>query len=90
MDSWIKKLWENNKIAFFLLIPIVLLVFFRNVIIDILLKDSRRIANETENKDKELLEDITKANAQANQIRDDANKLSENKEPIGEDWHKNE
>lgn len=90
MDSWIKKLWKNNKIAFFLLIPVILLVVFRNVVIDILVKDSRRIANETEDKDKELAEAIIKANTKADQIKDDANKLSVDKPPVNEDWHKNE
>lgn len=88
MDEWAKNLWNNNKIVFFLLIPVILLIFFRNVIIDLLIKDSRKIGNEAEEKDRKLSQDETKANTQANQIIADADKKSENKPEVGEDWNK--
>lgn len=90
MDQWVKNLWEKNKIFFFLLLPIVLLVIFRNVVFDLLLGSARKIFDNAQKKDSELLKSQVEANAKADQIVEDANKLSNNKTEVAEDWHKDE
>lgn len=89
MDSWIKDLWNKNKVLFFLLIPLVLLAFFRSTIIGLLIKDSRKIEADTENKNSALLKQETEANSKANQLVEDSKALSENKPKVDEDWYKN-
>ena len=89
MDQWAKDLWEKNKIVFFLLIPVILLIYFRSFFINLLLSDSRKIATEADQKDNQLSKEETQANSQSNQIIADANKLSDNKPPVTEDWNKN-
>lgn len=88
MDEWAKNLWNNNKIVFFLAIPILLLVYFRSFVINLLLHDSRKLAADAEAKDKVLTQQATQANAQADQLVDDAQKLNQNKQEVTEDWNK--
>lgn len=88
MDQWAKDLWAKNKLVFILLIPLILLAVFRNVIIDLLVKSGNRVVGDATAKSDELktAEDI--ANAQANQIKADADAAAAKKDPVGEDWNK--
>lgn len=88
MDAWIKNLWANNKIVFFLLIPLIALWFARNIIIGMLVDSGNKVVGDATAKSNELktAEDI--ANAQANQIKADADAAAANKPAVGEDWNK--
>lgn len=92
LDEKLKDLWKNNKLAFWLLVlPIGLCIVaykFRSVIIDMLVSDSRKIAIETEQKDKELAAQQAAAAAQAAQLVQQAQDLGKDKPSVGEDWNK--
>lgn len=88
MDEKIKALWASNKLVFFLLIPLIALWFARNLIIDLLVKSGNKVMGETTTKSDALKSEQDVANAQANQIKADADAAAANKPPVGEDWNK--
>lgn len=88
LNTPVKTLWENNKIfviAFFILI---LIIKFRDVIIDYLFSSSKKTLEEAKKKDSQLKKEEDAANAKADALVADANKLDENKETIDENWNK--
>ena len=88
MDEKIKNLWINNKVLFFILIPLIAVFFLRNIIIDLLISGGHKALDEAKKKSDELKNDSSVANTKANQIIEDANKASENKPKVTEDWNK--
>lgn len=90
MDSWIKDLWNKNKILFILLIPVVIAWFFREALINILIDSSKKNLEEAKQKDEKLSKEQEDANQKADKIREDANDLSNNKPTVDEGWHKND
>lgn len=88
MDQKIKDLWNNNKIVFFLLIPLILLWFFRNIIIGLLVDSGNKIVGDATQKSNELKSQQDVANAKADQIIADADKHAAEKPSVGEDWNK--
>lgn len=92
MDKWLKGLWNNNKILFFILIPLVILVFFKDLILDLLIGNARKVANEAKKKDEELKNEEDKINNEANRIKTEADRIEDdiNKTEVDEDWHKNQ
>lgn len=84
-----KTLWNNNRIFLILLIPIILIIKFRNVIIDILVNASKQQIEDAQNKDAKLKTKEDQAKAQANQLVDEANKLGQQpQQPVDVDWYK--
>lgn len=92
LDQKLKDLWNGNKLAFWLLvIPLGLCIVaykFRSALIDLLVKDSRKIAIETEKQDDALAQQQAAAAAQAAQLVQQAQDLGKDKKPVGEDWNK--
>lgn len=88
LDEKIKNLWNNNKIVFFLLIPLIALWYFRNVIIDLLVSSGNKVVTDTTKKSDELKHDQTVANTKADQIIADADAAAAKKPLVGEDWNK--
>ena len=92
LDEKLKTLWNNNRLTFFLVViplGLALLAYkFRSFLIDILVKDSRKIGIETEQKDKVLAQQQAAAQAQAQQLVQQAQDLSKDKPEISEDWNK--
>lgn len=86
----IKKLWQNNKFLFFLLLPLVLLVVFKDLIWDFLVGSARKKVRETEKKDEELKQKADEANAKADELKDQADQLGEDVKNVKGDpnWHK--
>lgn len=92
LDEKLKELWKNNKLAFWLLVlPIGLCIVaykFRSVLIDLIASDGRKIAIETEQKDKDLATQQAAAAAQGQQLVQQAQDLGKDKKPVTEDWNK--
>ena len=90
MDEKIKSLWANNKIIFFLLIPLIALWFGRNLIIDLLVSNSNKTVGDTTGKSDSLKHDEIVANSQANQIKADADAqvTATKSDLVTEDWNK--
>lgn len=90
MDEKIKGLWAKNKLFFFLLLPLIALYFARNWITDILVDSGNKVVGDATDKSNELKHAQDVANAQANQLKADADAAAaagKNK-PVGEDWNK--
>lgn len=88
MDEKIKNLWNNNKIVFFLLVPLIVLWFCRNIIIGLLVDSGNKVVGEATTKSNELKGQQDVANAKADQIIADADKHAAEKPKVGEDWNK--
>jgi uncharacterized protein YlxW (UPF0749 family) len=93
VDEKILALWNKNKIFFFLLLPILLLILFRNVVFDILVGISRKTMENARKEDAKLKEiaDTAKEQSQdleekAKEIQDTINNRTTN--DIPEDWYK--
>lgn len=81
-------LWKNHRaflIGFGLLI---LIIKFREVIVDILVASSKTILEGAKKTDAQLKSEENQANSAANKLIDDAKKLDENKPKVDEDWYK--
>ena len=90
VEAKIKDLWANHKLLLVLLIIPLLILKFRSVIIDLLVKDSRQILDDTTKKDTGLAAAQGEANAKADQIIEDANKDKKDSDskPVDENWNK--
>lgn len=91
MDNWIKNLWNNNKILFFVLLPLVLIVFFRDLIMELLIGSVRKEVRETKDKDAKLKAEQDAANKEAERLKAEADKIDkdiENGKDPDKDWHK--
>jgi hypothetical protein len=84
----LKEVWEKNKLLILIIIPLLLLAKFRDVIIDILVSSSKKLVDKTEKKDVALKKEQDRANDEANRIIAEADRKSENKPEVDEDWHK--
>ena len=90
IEAKLKDIWANNKLLLVLVAIPLLILKFRSVIIDLLVKDSRQIVDDTAKKDAALATQQTVANAQADQVIQDANKAKKDSDskPVDENWNK--
>jgi len=93
MDEKIKNLWANNKILFFLLIPLILVFVFHKVIFELLVGSAKGIAGDAKKEDDALKAVVNKANqeaavakAQADALDDQIKNRKESDIPL--DWNK--
>jgi hypothetical protein len=84
----LKEVWEKNKLLVLIIVPLLLLAKFRDVIIDILVSSSKKLVDNTEKKDVVLKREQDRANDEADRLIADADRKSENKPEVDEDWHK--
>jgi hypothetical protein len=84
----LKEVWEKNKLFILILIPLLILAKFRDLVIDILVSSSKKLMEKTKKADAQLKQEQDSANNAANKIISDADKLSENKPDVDEDWYK--
>lgn len=89
MDQKIKDLWAKNKLLCILLfIPIVILMF-REQIINLLLRSSRKIASDAQKTDDALAQQQAAQQAQGQALKQQGDDLgSKPKPPVTEDWNK--
>lgn len=90
MNDFFKGLWKDNKILFILLIPVIVLYFLRDIIINLLISSSRKISKEARKRDDELRAEQDRLDSAANAKRKEAEKREEEIKdlPEDEDWHK--
>lgn len=81
-------LWDNHKV-FLIIFGLGILIWkFREVIIDLLVSSSREAVKDAQKQDQTLKGEEKAANDQANQLRNEAAALDDNKPVIDEDWNK--
>ena len=81
-------LWEKHKIFLIIFGLLIVIVKFREVIMDFLIASARAAFNNAKEKDADLANRQNDANNRANQIIDNAEKLDDTRPNIDEDWHK--
>lgn len=86
-QDW-KIIWDSGKGFFFAAGILILIVKFRDIIIDILLNSAKRLFSNATKKDAVLDNQETKDNNAANALVDQANKLPSNETPTSDDWNK--
>jgi uncharacterized protein YlxW (UPF0749 family) len=90
MDNFISNLWKNNKIFFFILLPLVIIWFFKDLILKLIVGVSNKELDSTKKADAKLQQEQNKINDQANAHKANADKLENEIKNISEDeeWHK--
>lgn len=88
MEQWIKDMWTKNKFFFFILIPILLILKWRNVLINLLLANAKQIDKDAKTKDVGIETQISDIEKQTTILEKDIsnNKIDEPK--IDENWYK--
>jgi len=91
--QWVENLWKNHKVWFFLLIPLVLIIFFKDLIFSLLVGSARKVVKETKEKDKPLQTEANKLNNEANKLKTEADSIGDNIEnrdgsDVPLDWHR--
>lgn len=91
MDQWLRNLWKNNKVFFFLLLPLILVLVFKDVLLAVLVGGARKTAEEAKTKDADLKKEQDSANSEAERLRDEANDLEGDIHAgkIDENWNRN-
>ena len=89
MDKLV-ELWKTNKWMFFLLVIPLGLASIYNLLIKMNVSGAKKDVKKAEKKDVELKEKQDKANAVADKLKDEANKIENNIENLkdDEDWNK--
>lgn len=82
------ELWSKYKVFLIVFGLLILILRFRDVIFDLLIKSSGRLIANSKKKSDQLQQDQNDANREANKLVEDAKKLGENKPLVDEDWHK--
>ncbi len=88
----VKKLWKEHKVWFFVLLPLIPLIFFKDLIFQMIVGSAKEEVKEAEKKDKKLKDDIKKENEKIDDLQDENERLEEEKDNVNvsEDWHKKE
>ncbi len=88
--NWISNLWGKNKFLFFILIPVIILVFFKEVIIEMLIGSAKKMVTETKQKDADLRVELEGLKNKANNEKKEADKIDDKINNVDDDpdWHK--
>jgi len=87
INAPLNVLWNQYRLFFIGFGILILVVRFKDVIIDLLVANSKKTFDNAVKQDTILRNQETQYNNQANQLRNEANQLSENKPTVGEDWN---
>jgi hypothetical protein len=94
MEQWLENLYKKNKIIFFLLIPLVILVIFKNLIFSFLARSVKGEVKNAIKKDDELKstqDNLVKESEKHKALADAKKEEIKNNDAasVSEDWHKN-
>lgn len=93
MDEKIKNLWNNNKILFFILLPLILIFVFRDLILSLLIGSARKVSEGAKKEDEKLKDQALQAEREADKLKTQSDSIEEKikertEDDIPEDWHK--
>lgn len=94
-DAKVKNWWINNKLMFFIALPLILMFFFRDILLAVLVGSARKTAADAKVEDADLLKKANQAAidaAAAKQAADaDQKSAADRKESdVPNDWFKKE
>lgn len=84
-----KTLWNNHKLFLIFFGGLILIVKFRDVLIDILVSSSKKLLQDTKDKDTVLAGEEQKAKDDANALVQKAKEEPLKEKPVDDDWYKN-
>jgi hypothetical protein len=84
----VTTLWQESRVFLLVFGIIILIVKFRDVIIDLILGEAKHQVDTATKTDAQLKSQENAANDQANQLRKEADTLSDNLPPVTDDWNK--
>lgn len=83
-----KTLWNNHKIFLICFGVLILIVKFRDVLIDILVSSAKSLLKDTKEKDVVLANEEQKAKEDANTLVQKAKEEPLKEKPVDDDWYK--
>ena len=92
MNEKLNSLWEKNKFLFVLLLPVVLLLFFKDALLALLINSIRRTSNGSKIADEKLKSDSNQLDSDADRTKAEADSLEKKikdrtTDDVSEDWH---
>lgn len=89
IENKVMDTWNNHKWLVIVVAVPVLLFKIRNIIIDLLLQDSKHIADQTVKKDQQLAKEESDDNTKANEIIKDADaeKKASDDQQVDDHWY---
>ena len=83
-----KSVWTNNKIFFIIFGVVLLVIKFRNVIIDLLLSSAKQIEADAKKEDSKLASQENQANTEADKLVQQAQEEPAKQPPVDVNWYK--
>ncbi len=91
IEAWLKQVYSANKILFYSVIPLLGILLgvikFRNILITLLIKNSKDILTSTEKTDTSLANQANEIQQQANQDVATGNQEASKEPPTGDNWN---
>lgn len=88
LNADINELWQNDKIFVILFGLIILVIKFRQILIDIIVSGSKRLFENTQKSSDESKAKEDDYNSSAEKLIEDAESLGKSNPPVGDDWYK--
>lgn len=83
-----KDIWNQDKAFFFLAGALILTIKFRQILINIIIGNAKDLFNSAQKQDAKDQNLENKANAQADQLVQDAQQAPAQEQPVNTDWNK--
>lgn len=82
-----KDLWNDNKTIFIVLIPLIAVIFGRNLLMSLIVSNAKKTIMNATQQDTKLASQENAANTQADQLIKTADSLPSQEQPVTEDWY---
>jgi cell division protein FtsB len=86
----INDLWNKYRWLIIFAVIGLLILKFRSLFLDLLVKDSKELVNTTQKEDEQLAKEEQDLKDQAEKLQQEASALDNQKPQIDENWYKNE
>jgi hypothetical protein len=90
IEAWLKQLYDSNKFVFYTVIPllgiILLSIKFRNILIDLLVKNSRSELESAETTDAALAQQAEQNKQEADKLSQEASQLPSQEGQTDSNW----
>lgn len=90
IDQDVKVIWQKDKLFFIAFFALIVVVKFRQGLINILIGSAKWIFDRTQEKDAKLQAEIKENNDKADKLVAEANSLPGQEKPVDVDWYKND
>lgn len=82
------SLWNSNKLYFYLIGTVLIIIKFRELLINMLVSSSKVIFSSSQKKDDLLSSQEKTDNKEADRLVEEASKLPSEEKPVDENWYK--